>query len=365
MMDTMTRPEQRAIILQHWRWFVGGTAFAAFLIATQARSLGGLAGLLLVGDEAQLRGFIEAILDSVPLVRGDGHDGQIYFAMAHDLDGSVVADLINNPGIRYRRPILPVLSSFGGLLSGSAVLWTTAAWLSVGTGVAWMSFRAILKELGASPLWMAPLIAYPGFWLAVRLFTPDMIGFGAALLALAIVLFLPDRFAWAVGLMVVAALTKEAFLAIPVATGAWLFLSGRRTRGALLALAPALTLAGVVALVLRRFDVEAVDGNFGLPFAGILEARDTWPQTPVSDQLYVYLTMALLLVGFFAVFAAKSSLVRWLITPWLVIAAISSEWIWEIGNGLSRSFAPVAVFAGLAIAERVRGRPITASMAEA
>lgn len=364
-MDTMARSEKRAIILRHWRWFVAGAVFAAFLIATQARSLGGLAGLLLVGDDAHLRGFIEALLDNVPLVRGEGHDGQIYFAMAHDLDGSTVGDLVNNPGIRYRRPVLPVLSSFGGLFSGSAVLWTTAAWLSVGTGVAWMSVRAILKELGASPLWMAPLIAYPGFWLAVRLFTPDMIGFGAALLALAIVLLLPDRFGWAVVLMVLATLTKEAFLAIPVAAGAWLFLSGRRMRGALIALVPAVTLAGAVALVLRRFDVEAVDGNLGLPFMGIIDARDTWPLTPVSDRIYVYLTMALLLVGLAAIFVARSGLLRWLIAPWLLIATVSSEWIWEIGNGLSRSFAPVAVFAGLAAAERVRGRPITDLAAKA
>lgn len=357
-MDTATRIENRSLILRHWGWFVAGTAFAAFLIATQARTLGGLAGLLLVGDNSQLRGFLEGILDTVPLVRGDGHDGQIYFAIAHDLDGRVVGDLVNNPGIRYRRPVLPLLSSFGGLISGSAVLWSTAAWLSIGTGTAWMSLRAVLARIGASPVWMAPLIAYPGFWLAVRLFTPDMIGLGAALLALAIVLLLPDRFAWAIVLMVVATLSKEAFLVIPVATGAWMFFDGARARGLLLALVPTLTIAGVVAAVLRHFDAEAVDGNFGLPFTGIFEARDTWPQTPPSDRLYVYLTMALLLVGLISIFVARSRLLRWLIAPWLVIAVVSSEWIWEIGNGLSRSFAPVAVFAGLAFAERAHQRSV-------
>ena len=341
------------------RWFVAGVAFAAFLIATQARVLGGLAGLLLVGEDSQLRPFVEGILRDVPLVRGPGHDGQIYFAIAHDLGGSAVGDLIDVPGIRYRRPVMPILASLGGILSGSSVLWATAAWISAGTGAAWMGFRALLARIGASPMWMAPLIAYPGFWLGIRLFTPDMIGLGAALVGLALFLDSPRRTAAMVALMCVAVLSKEAFLVVPLGVGAWQFFRGHRASGVAIALVPTATLAILVATVLARFDVEAVDGNFGAPFAGIIEARDTWAFTPASDRFYVYLTITLLVIGIGGLIVARSSLVRWLIVPWIAVAIISSEWIWEIGNGLGRSFAPVACFAALAFAERVQGRSIT------
>jgi hypothetical protein len=358
-MPTTTQPGPFSAVLRHWRWLVAGTAFSAFLIATQAQALGGLAGLLLVGEDAALRPFIEGLLGDIPLARGAGHDGQIYFAIAHDLDGRTVGDLVNNPGIRYRRPVLPWLASLGGLLSGSAVLWSTAAWISIGTGVTWMSFRQLLSRIGAPAVWMTPLIAYPGFWLAARLFTPDMIGFGAALLGLSLVLCAPDRLFWPMVLMSVAVLSKEAFVVIPLAIGTWQFFSGNRIKGIALAAVSTASLTAAVAVVLSRFDVEAVDGNFGLPFTGIMRASDTWQLTPASDRFYVYMTMALLVAGGVAIFVARSPLVRWLIAPWIAIAIISSEWIWEIGNGLARSFAPVAALAALGIAERVSQRRVS------
>jgi hypothetical protein len=225
-----------------------------------------------------------------------------------------------------------------------------------------MGFRAILARIGASPMWMAALIAYPGFWLAIRLFTPDMIGLGAALVGLALFLDSPRRTGSLLAMMCLAVLSKEAFLVVPLAVGAWQFFRGHRWRGATIALIPTAALAIVIASVLARFDVEAVDGNFGVPFAGVVEARSTWAFTPASDRFYVYLTIVLLVVAIGGIVAARSSLVRWLIVPWIAVAIISSEWIWEIGNGLARSFAPLACFTTLALAERVQGRSITESV---
>lgn len=338
-----------------WRWFLAGAGFAAFLIATQAMAVGGLAGLLLVGETSELRPFIEGILGDVPVFEGVGHDAQIYFAIAHDLDGDTISHLIDNPGIRYRRPVLPFLASFGGLLSGSAVLWATSAWIAVGTGFAAMSFRALLERLRASPVWMLALFAYPGFWLGVRLFTPDMIALGAALLGLVLFLRSEDRLAVPLALFTLAALTKEAFLLVPLSLAAATFFAGKRWRGMVVGGIPAAAFLGWVTLVLTQFEVGAVDGNFGLPLAGIIEARSYWPLTPTSDQVYVYLTMVVLLVAIGATGVARSPLTRWLILPWPVLALISSEWIWWFGNGLLRSFAPVVLFTALAFAERSSG----------
>jgi hypothetical membrane protein len=154
-------------------------------------------------------------------------------------------------------------------------------------------------------------------------------------------------------------LAKEAFLVVPLGVAAWLFMGRQRRRALIIGSVPTLALAAAVASTLSRFDVEAVDGNFGLPLTGIFEARSTWPLTPVSDRFYVYLTIALLIAGVGAIFAARSGLVRWMIVPWIAVAVISSEWIWEIGNGLARSFAPLACFVALALAERLHGRPVT------
>lgn len=340
-------------------WFVVGVAFAAFLMATQAAALGGLGGLLLVGETSALRPYVESVLPGVPLTEGVGHDGQIYFAIANDLEGVEVAQFIENPGIRFRRPVLPFLASFGGLLSGESVLWATAGWIGVGTGLAAMAFRGLLQRLGSSPMWMLALFAYPGFWLGVRLFTPDMIALGTALTGLFLLVDRKGSIAWPIILMTVSVLSKEAFLIIPLAAAATWFLAGLRTRGVLLAAVPCAALFARVLIVLDRFEVQVVDGNFGLPFTGILEARSFWPTTPVSDQVWVYLTMALLLTSVAGLRFARSTLVRLLIIPWPILAIISSAWIWRVGNGLLRSFAPLLLFIALAIAEHMTGRPLS------
>ena len=99
----------------------------------------------------------------MPVVSGSGHDGQIYFAVAHDLYGHVVSELIFTPAIRYRRPLFPLLSSMGGLVDGRGVLWLSAVWITLGFGASAAAFRALLLRLEAHPVWMVVLFVYPGF----------------------------------------------------------------------------------------------------------------------------------------------------------------------------------------------------------
>lgn len=341
--ETDIHPTHRRAL---WAWFLAGLATAGFLIATQAVTLGGLAGLLLVGEDSELRPFIEEQLDHVPLTFSRGHDGQIYFMIAHDLDGDEIGDIIDQPGIRFRRPVMPFLSSLGGLLEGESVLWSTALWLSIGFGVSAAAMRDLTRLWEVSAKWVLALFIYPGFWLATRLFTPDMIALGCALSGLA--LFLRRRHIPAIVLFTIAALTKEVFVAVPLATGAWAFFEGNRRLGVATASMPGAALVAYAAAVIARFDVEAVDGNFGIPFAGIWNARDDWAFTNPSDRVYIYLTMALLGMSVAMMFVTKDRLLRWLIAPWPLIGIISSEWIWQIGNGTLRSFAPVVLFLALA-----------------
>jgi hypothetical protein len=335
-------------------WFAAGFAVAAFLIATQATAVGGLSGLLLVGEDSNLRPFIGSLIDDVELAPRGGHDGQIYFAIAHDLSGDTVAELIENPGIRYRRPVLPLLTSFGGLLRGPAVLWSTAFWIAMGFGFSAVAFRQLLAHWALSPRWMAALFAYPGFWMATRLFTPDMIALALALGGL--VLHLRKKHWTAIGLFTLAALTKEAFVVIALAAGAWAFFERRRWLGVLTAFIPASLFAGYATAVIARFDAPAVDGNFGLPFAGVWNARPDWAFTTPSDRAYIYLTIGVLVLSVLVAFRTRDNLLRWLIIPWPLIGIISSEWIWRIGNGTLRSFAPVVLFVALAVGHEWRSR---------
>jgi hypothetical protein len=350
-------PETNRSDARLWAWFLAGCGFAVFLIATQAVTMGGLAGLLLVGEDAQLRPFIESFLGPVPVVPGGGHDGQIYFAIAHDLDGDIVSGLIHNPGIRYRRPLLPVLASIGGLVQGQTVLLLAAGWITVGFGASAAAFRGLLHRLEARSLWMVVLFAFPGFWIATRLLTPDMVALGLALAALLLVL----RGATVIPVVAftLAALAKEVFVVIALAAGAWAFFRNQRARGMALAGVPMAVLVAYAVFVLGRFDAPAVDGNLALPFAGIIGARSYWPSTPVTDQVFVAMTLGMLVVAVVSLGVARSSLVRWLIAPWPLIGLISSGWIWRLGNGTIRSFAPVALFVALAIAERTTGHQVT------
>lgn len=335
-------------------WFGAGIAVAVFLIATQAAALGGLSGLLLVGEDSELRAFIEERLDEVPLTTSRGHDGQIYFAMAHDLSGDTVPQLIDNPGIRYRRPVMPVLTSLGGILEGEAVLWSTAVWLSIGFGAAAVALRVLTRLLDVPARWALALFVYPGFWMATRLFTPDMIALPFALGGLALVL---RRKHWqGIALLTLAALTKEVFVVIAMSVGAWAFFEKRRAVGLATAGIPSVVLIGYATYIVNRFDVAPVDGNFGLPLAGLWNARDDWAFTNPSDRAYIFLTIGVLVASLALVFVTRNRLLRWLILPWPIIGAISSEWIWRIGNGTLRSFAPVVLFLALAVGHTVSAR---------
>ena len=93
-----------------------------------------------------------------------------------------------------------------------------------------------------------------------------------------------------------------------------------------------------------------------MPLVGLWNARDDWPFTNPSDRGYIYLTIAVLALSLLAAAFTKDRLLRWLLLPWPLIGVISSEWIWRIGNGVLRSFAPVVIFLGLAIGKEIADR---------
>ena len=63
------------------RWAALGALTAGVLVWAQSGAVGGIEGLLQVGETSQLRPLIESELGQIPLAPGPGHDGQIFYGI--------------------------------------------------------------------------------------------------------------------------------------------------------------------------------------------------------------------------------------------------------------------------------------------
>lgn len=46
--------------------------------------------------------------------------------------------------------------------------------------------------------------------------------------------------------------------------------------------------------------------------------------------------------------------VTWNLWAWMTLAIVTSEWLWRVGNGNLRAFAPIGTFGAMAVAQIVR-----------
>lgn len=341
-------------------FFAMGMVVGSILIATQARATGGLTGILSVGADAAVRPFIETQLGDIAVQRGAGHDGQIYYAIALDLTGETVPDLLNNPGLRYRRILFPAVASLFGLLDGLPLLWSEVILSIVSLGLAVAAGARLADQFGVSRLIVLGLLANPGIWLAVRLLTPDPLAF--ALLLWGVSIAVDQRHAIAIPLLAAAALTKEPYLMVAFGVASWMWFDRRRIVAlgyAVGAIAP----VGLWSIWLANWlgANSLQNGNLAVPFLGIIRGMSDWGSTSPQDQLYGAITILMLVAAAVAVHRAKSRLLTWLLAPWFLVAVISSDWIWNIGNGLMRNFAIVGFFGTLAVGVlKARGAEVEA-----
>lgn len=318
-----------------WKWFAIGLGAALFLVWAQSQAVGGLAGLLQVGETSLVRPLIEAQLGSVPLAEGPGHDGQIFYSMALDLDGDTVGPLLDHPAYRYRRILYPLLASGLGLLEGWPLLYSM-----VGLGVISMAVSAGLVATmatgaGKTELLGLAVVLNPGLWLSVQLVTSD-----ALALALMIVgLYAFTRREWSSAPFALSALAKEVSLATPVPLGV-------RYRNWKAVLIPIGALVIWMTFLTVRFgDGFASRGNLDWPFVGLVDASRNWASLDPTE--WVYLTIALLTIVLGIVYSMRRSWLRWPIAAWTGLALVSSNWVWDFGNNAVRAFAPILVLVAL------------------
>jgi len=319
-------------------WALVGTAVGALLLWTQAVAIGGANGMLQVGSQSSLRPVIERELSQIPVSPSGGHDGQISFGIAVDLDGDEVAALLGDAaGYRYRRILFPALASLFGMISGPSVLWMMFALAALGVGMATAGMCMLADQMKAPVLVVLAVLANPGVWLGVRILTPDALGLGLALLGLALAARRSDRAA--VVALAAAALTKEQFLLVAIGVAIWCLLEHQRVRAALYLVVPAVPL-GLWSLILSA----RLGGGFhprnsvDIPGRGILRAIPNWSVHP-TDGVLGWLTLALVVGMVVALLRSSSRFLGSVGWPWVALALVSSSAVWEFGNNSLRALA--------------------------
>lgn len=348
-------------------WFLVGTAAAAILQVGQARSMGGVPeGLLFLGDQQEVYTIVKEELPRAPVTEGFGHDGQIFYAVALDPWGEWVPDTLLSSPYRYRRILYPGLAGGFGLLDGSRLLWGMILLAALPVGVASGTAAVLAATLGWTRLAPVFVILNPATWLSARLLTSDNLALALGLLG--VLAFVRRRTGWAVIALAAAALTKEPYLAFAAGVAGYAWFEGDRRRAVTVLAGSAMPLVAwwlyVAAAVGNPLDSA---GNVVPPFVGLVSAIDFWPSLRPRD--WLYMGAALLGVASSIVAVVRSTrLMAWLVGPWLLVAILSADLVWNVGNNAIRAFAPLftlgligVIKTGRAgISERSSPRPVRA-----
>jgi hypothetical protein len=324
-------------------WGLAALALGTLIQFAQANTLGGWSGLLAVGSESPTRFVIQQQLPDLVLVPGDGHDGQTTYAMALDPAGRTMPGAIPEAGYRYRRILLPAIAGAFGAIDGSLLLYSLSSLTAVGFAVAVTLVARIAQD--RSLPWATPLavLLNVGLWLSMQITTPDTLAFAMGLAG--VVLYLRSRHILAAIALALAALAKETFVLIAIGLAIHRVWTTRRLRSAVPYAASVMPMSlWWTYVALRVPGGTSTGGNLTWPFAGIVEASSQWASGSVRDLVFLGLTAAALCLSL--VVLARRGLTLWacLIVPWLALAAVSSHWIWDLGNNAVRAFLPLITF---------------------
>ena len=317
------------------RWAVIGAVAAAILLWAQSEAVGGIEGLLQVGEISDVRPVIESQLGEIPLAPGPGHDGQIYYAIGLDLSGDQVGPLLDHAGYRYRRIFYPLMASGFGLLEGTSLLVGMIIVTIVSTAVASGATAALAYRVGISEWAALAVLLNPGVWLSVRLLTSDTLALALMMLGL---LTLGARLALPATSFALSVLAKDVFVVTPIG----LAVGRDRKRWVMAGISMLALLAWMTWLTVTLGDGFTGRGNLALPLVGIVDGSANWPNLDLEELVYLGFGLATVLAGII-IGIGKRSWLRWPILGWTGLALISSNWVWDFGNNAARAFAPLAV----------------------
>ncbi len=353
-----TSTDRRLGIRQLVAWFFIGVLVAVSLQWLQVRALGGdWTALVNAGETSALRPLIEAELGPVATLERAGHDGQFSYLIAVDpLGRGPAPDVFDHGAYRYRRILLPALGGGFGSLDGRGALAGLIVWSAVGMGLATAAIADLGTSFGTRPWVVAGVLANPGVWLSVQLLTPDVLALGLALGGVAI--WRRGHRVSGVVALALAGLAKDQYLLVAAGLAGWeWFRDNRREAVALMAGAAAPLMAWAFWLTATMGQGLTPRGNFSAPLAGILGAAPGWQETSTKDLVFSVVAIVGLVLAAIVPLLARSRFLRWLTWPWVILAVISSGWVWNLGNNSLRVFAPLLTLALLGLAIMAASQP--------
>jgi len=159
---------------------------------------------------------------SFSFVPGDAHyDGVYFYAIARDpLARGIAHKLIDSAAYRYGHPgygWLAWLASAGG--RPGAIPYALVLVSLLGLGVACAAASLLALDFGMSPWWGLSIAVNPGCLFAVTVDTSETVG--VALVLVAVLLWIRERWFWAGVVIAIGCLTKEPLLLVPFALLMW------------------------------------------------------------------------------------------------------------------------------------------------
>jgi hypothetical protein len=301
------------------------------------------AGLLMVGEEAPLRGYAEQRLGEIPLTGGTGHDGKYFFVQAHDpllLEPGDNATLMERPTYRSQRMLYPLLTSLGSWLGESGILWFMLLINVLAIGVGTWATAAVALSAGVSR-WFGLAFAFnPGFLFELAFDGAGVVAW--ALVMVAVFAALQRRWLVAIVAMCAAVLTREVMYLPIVGMGIY-FWSRNRLAAIAVLVAPFLVLVSWAWWVRRQLDVPLLtveSSEIGVPFVGLGEALRSWLQSPGLRLVVGVLVLGVVVVAVRQA-VAKRDLVAMTGVGIAVLAIFFSGTVWFNYYDNTRAIAPL------------------------
>ncbi|MEX1124350.1 MAG: hypothetical protein WEE53_01670 [Acidimicrobiia bacterium] len=272
-----------------------------------------------------------------------GHDGKFFFVQSNDplvLEPEDNIAVVDRPLYRSQRMFYPILAGGAGLFSADAIVWALLIVNLIAMGIGSWAVALLAMEMGGSPWWGLAFALNLGFISEMAI---DGAGVVAAAAAFgAVVMLLRQRFGWAVALLTIAALSREAMLIAAAGSAFWLWRRGER-RNALLVSAVPFAAVALWAIYLR-FRIEFDTGvsevqEIGLPFAGFINAFELWAGDPLN--MVAGLAMMLLFILFTRRLLISGHLVGWAFLGFVPLAILFTRQVWQSYFDITRAAAPV------------------------
>lgn len=295
-------------------------------------------------DSTEINQYAEAKLGREVAKRDtQGHDGKFFFVQANDplvLSPEENIAVVDRPLYRSQRMLYPILAGGAGLFSPDVIVWALLIVNLIAIGAGTWAVAQLAMEMGGSPWWGLAFVLNIGFISEMNIDGAGVVAAAAAFAAVA--MLLKERLGWAIVLLTIAVLSREAMLIAAAGSAFWLWRRGERRSALLVAGIP---LAAVAAWALYlRFRIDFDTGvsqvqEIGLPFGGFIEAFKIWVDDPLN--LMAGLAMMLLLFMFTRRALMSGHLVGWAFLGFVPLAILFTRQVWQNYFDITRAVAPV------------------------